>query len=99
MELAEPRVVRQPRFLRRNTTGGLNGKEVLTEYNAAFQFGSARVGTMREVDGSAVCPEVRPIRSAGGGSFGEGRKCLILGRLSVREEARERQLVFMVIVA
>ena len=90
MELAEPRVVGETRFLRRCVAGILNGHEILAEHDAPLQFAGPRVGTFREVDDAALVPVPMPIvlRHVGGGkrvALAIFRQRLVGGRILAHE--------------
>ena len=82
MELSEPRVIRQARFLRRRRACALDSHQVLAQHHAAFQFLGARIGAKREVHRPAFRPIRVPIRRCSLFRLGKrhGRRVRRLGR-------------------
>src|SRR5205807_9639449 len=64
MEFAVPTIDHQSRFLRRHRTRAVNGGEVLRKHHAPFEFRSARVATIGEIDGAAFAPKSLPMPRA-----------------------------------
>ena len=79
MELAKPGVVSQTRFLRRRSSGRLDGKQILAQQDTAFQFRSTRIRTMREIDSRTVFPESGPIAVTCGSGFSIRGQRLVTG--------------------
>ena len=79
MEFTKPGVISQTCFLRRYTSSRLDSKQILTQQHATFQFFGTRIRAMREVNGSTILPEIRPVCSTGGRGFGESGQCFVIG--------------------